>query len=1070
MLFLRKLNIKKMILLFCFAIFFLISANSVLALELEYPSIFGISINENSNLGSYAKYFFNVGIAIAVILAVIIVAFGGIYFLVDYSKGKIKGEGIAWIKAGIAGLLLTICAYLIAYTINPALVIFDLKRLPILTIIANLNNPNNSSGIKIDTYNEIPIGSLTENLLARTMACYDYDDNGDPIDGEKIITDDGKELVSPTYLENDRADCVLKISKAIENKSKLVEKLSDKIVEMMDECSCGRTADKEPSACQKINPSLPGYCPGDRVCVDGVCTYPSSGSSSDKKDEDGYCIDKICEDASCEISGDKECKDNCNSKCECGNEDECDLCPSGYRDKIEHGPICITYLCNETDEFVDNQKTGSFNSSKNNEEEKDKCKPTEKKFAGLDEFRSEFNNSYEAIKKEVEIGSAIIVNEKEITVIKNGNCEICDIKCQICDMEDKNYNNCLTERQKCMDKVFTCENKRKICLIENSPWYKLRIIDQLTYLKGKLEEIKQKVKKDLDNLEKGEDELGKCYIADSYVDFLKTYESTDKKKTIIKIEQNYTDQDTGKHINPDKYCEGFQYNNSTCYSQCQKICPANEIRDFQCFANIQDCSDVDENKKEACIKEQQEQYQKCLFNQSCINGASSYSTFKECFLGCKQNCSDQCSLLCDEEEKTSCQKICDDNSMCIIKNAGTCLVDFKALRLCASKYNDIDLLKKCAENAATCEYCSDQYAGYSDCVNSLQQQYSSSYIYKYPNIQICKNPYQKISPYQSNNNQEQSAFCITLYPETTKCPSSSKCPQCPCGVVDDTNSETTNLNSEYRVCSSSCDNFYYKDDPLTFYCKTDWWTKDDANKEIPEGEERLCQKSKEIPVGQTVDNSEEWGNLFLNYIDKITKTTQEEIDYLIKIGDAKNYCECTSTCDKEPLCSSECEYHEEEVTNEDGVTETKQWCSRSKCSGQPCEKMIVMLGGGTCDERYPGVTFYLDEISKIVYDFSEFVVINLRSDILKMLNYSRKMTDECSTTQNNYGAYVKELSCTRVEDEIISPIIDKNNKIIYGGKSVSSYCYGKELGKVLGTSTSLMDNWFCCELREKKKQ
>jgi hypothetical protein len=101
-------------------------------------------------------------------------------------------------KAGVIGLTLSAGAYLILYTINPNLVIL---RLDGLSIPSYLFSPESSniSGMSVATYKEIPIGSLTESLLSRTMACYNYDDNGDPIDGEKKKQTMAAKI-GPTYL------------------------------------------------------------------------------------------------------------------------------------------------------------------------------------------------------------------------------------------------------------------------------------------------------------------------------------------------------------------------------------------------------------------------------------------------------------------------------------------------------------------------------------------------------------------------------------------------------------------------------------------------------------------------------------------------------------------------------------------------------------------------------------------------------------------------------------------------------------------------------------------------------
>jgi hypothetical protein len=133
-----------------------------------------------------------------------------------------------------------------------------------------------------------------------------------------------------------------------------------------------------------------------------------------------------------------------------------------------------------------------------------------------------------------------------------------------------------------------------------------------------------------------------------------------------------------------------------------------------------------------------------------------------------------------------------------------------------------------------------------------------------------------------------------------------------------------------------------------------------------------------------------------------------------------------------------------------------------------------MLKGGTAaianahhNRAYSHISV---QITSAVDSFYRFIVTSTRSDLVKKLEYSRNATDTCSTTQNNYGVSVEMLSCTRVEDEIVSPIVDNDNRTKYNNQITPSYCYGKELGTVLGTTSPLMDNWFCCEQREKQSQ
>ncbi|MDO8486584.1 MAG: pilin, partial [Candidatus Staskawiczbacteria bacterium] len=252
-----------------------IKINTVSAIEVRYPTILGFSITDSSSAIDYAKYFFNIGMAIAGTLAVIAIMFGGIYYLVSLNRGKFTDEGKQWIKSGVLGLILLVSAYLIAYTINPDLVYFRLERLLPLNFLGSSGDTPLSKS-SITTYEEIPLGTLTENLLSRTMDCYDYDQNGDPIE-VRITTDDNNTINGPTFLNHDRADCLLKLTEAAEKKAKIVRNLSDEIVRLMSQCSCAGKCDV--STTPSCRPPVGGKCP--LVGYNGAACKPFPGKSND---------------------------------------------------------------------------------------------------------------------------------------------------------------------------------------------------------------------------------------------------------------------------------------------------------------------------------------------------------------------------------------------------------------------------------------------------------------------------------------------------------------------------------------------------------------------------------------------------------------------------------------------------------------------------------------------------------------------------------------------------------------------------------------------------------------------
>ena len=179
----------KLISLIFLIVLFLIKAAPVLALlEVTYPSVFGLpALNDQPTLPDYVRYFFTIGIGLAIFAALLAIAYGGIKYLISFSRGKFTDDAKDWIKSGILGLLIVLCSYLIAYTINPQLVGLKLDPFPaifyqIYSVSSNFLKKNSV------TFQEIPIGVLSENLLTRKTDCYAFDFGGNPIEGNEIKT------------------------------------------------------------------------------------------------------------------------------------------------------------------------------------------------------------------------------------------------------------------------------------------------------------------------------------------------------------------------------------------------------------------------------------------------------------------------------------------------------------------------------------------------------------------------------------------------------------------------------------------------------------------------------------------------------------------------------------------------------------------------------------------------------------------------------------------------------------------------------------------------------------------
>lgn len=1031
---------KKIILFFGIVYVFFLTTGFALALETRYPTIFGQSINDTSTLPEYACYLYALIINLAIIIAVLAVVFGGVYYLVSYGRGNFTSEAKDWIKAGISGLLIVFSSYLIAYTINPDLRNCKIATLQLIDNILPNPNPAPPPGVNIRTYQEIPIGTLTENLLTRTIDCYNFDQSGNPVDGERI----NQNAFGPTYLNHDRADCLVKLVDGAQKKTQVAAKLSNAITNLMNQCSCQGKCDS----------SCGGQCDQPPFCYEGqTCTT-------------GACIGAACQQS----QGTNDCcPTDSGIKDSNGN-------TISVKDQIEHGPINL---------FIDIDSGGAS------------CQTETIAYKGLDEFR-------------------------------------CPMGSPCSGSEIKNF---IEEQIELAGST--------ISIIDKSKWNELTLLQQLTFFKEKIAEIKQKIQADKDELDKAKLMLGDCYLATPYVDLLKKYEGTNQKQTLILSKKIFVDSDSGDKIDSSKYCAGFNYSNSSCFKKCNDMCPDASKEAIDLYKDCLSCQGSGD--MESCLSEQRACIKDAYNSRPCIYGEDSSQKFSDCISTCQNSCSDNCEKIDPSKcsnEYNFCQDQCNNNSECVLDNADSCLfgsVSAKNFQNCAENETDTGNAAFCIGRAYACKDGSDQYAGYPDCAepSSLNcsshtdqetcesddkciwdgevcfNNYSASFFFTNQNKEKCfvtaegwSSPYKRADTgtacYSSNPEFDQ---CRKTCPEVEKCPSISQCPRCPCDQLTDpaapgepllisfsvpNESTAENAGNEgyitrqekitaYNMVGPQCNEYARNDDPLTFYCEENWQKNPDREGlgSAPIGAGRTCSKDKEVPVGQTVDDAENWADKLIAIADRVNpdtgKTYIETIIFqMTKAGSAKNtdpiqdYCKCNARFDLinphtgEPICKTGCQYSQwqepilDSNGNATGYTRLNCNCGFVPCEGNPCEQIID----------------YLSEIwnayRQLKIDFINFYTYMLqepRSDIIKELSYSRDTTNQCSLVSSAYGTQTRLLSCTRIKDEIVSPI--NEGKVMFKGKKYEVGCYGADLGKLI--KQPLIDNWFCCQEQENVK-
>ncbi len=1067
---------KNLLLLFTF-LTLLVFPVAVFALETIYPDIMGMSLTSNSELTDYVKYFVNIAIGSAGILATASMVIGGIFYLISRGIGKYTGMGLEWVKSGLLGMVLLICAYLILYTINPALISPMLQKLiPIPGFMINQNIEK--QGLPVISYQEIPLGKLTETVLSKEINCYDFDDSGDPIQN-KTKTDSGEEVDGPTFLVHDRADCLAKLNFALEKKSVIIANLSKKIVELMNNCGCANSSGCETPTGVKC-PSLPA---GDWL-VGQKCSEPLG------------------------------CQCKTPSTCALPST-EYTMCPAGTKQKIEHGPIQLDPLKN----ISLNVTFSSPKKSIPNTFSTFACSPDalgNKKYKGLDEFRTKITDPSIYIEKQINI------NNKTVAIINQQNWDnlklieqimyLKDKIKQISDDVQKDLNNLETSKNtlsssscylakpyvELLKTVEQTNNKEKLILIEKTyDQYTGSPVDVSKYCSG-YNYLNSDCQTSCENIcPVSSLQNAQAYKTCRVCSLNSPPSCLQEQKTCM------TQKINSRKCNPNS--QGFNTFND-CMSSCKNKCSDN------CSAKYVNCNSSTSNACDSCKAEARNtitpqircddremyfcttSYKKCLG--ACPLGSQNWTCTTSCsniFRVCEAGAcvKDQISELkcqttneivnCDQFK--ACQDNCNTNSQCLLENQDKCLYNYSAIKNCADKNPEQDGLKNCIDNSLLCRLGSEQNAGYTDCLSKARalegKSFSSSDLYR-------KNySYQKCHDFFSSSLgtfADGASYC--KYPETAKCPTSSDCPQCPCGTIiqppDTTSDSYASLDkNDYRVTSGECGEYVYNDDPLTFYCKKDYWNDPTEKSDKPVGTERVCTKNNEIPIGQTVDNTMLWGQNFANEINNLLSATNEYIGRLQEIGQEKGYCECGSTCGAgESTCNADCTVVE--IPNEDG--EIIKSCMKGSCSGNPCLKMINLLLGKSSTASCPkgveikGLEWYQKQLLFFYNKISDFV-IKSRTDIVKQLTFSREKTNQCSVVSKAYDATkeTKMINCTRVIDEIISPISE--GKIIINSKEINYPCYGKTLGDIIGSGYNYStdysnpseniipqtDNWFCCE-------
>lgn len=1039
---------------------------------LKSASVFAAN-NVSSELSRQVQNIFNWGFSMAGGLAGTVIAFGAALWVFSSVRPSLKSEAKEWIKAGITGLVLLAASFLIINTINPGIFNFTGKQIKLNQLQGGGGAINPVFGPNIVTYNQIPLGMMVENLMAKQVPCYEFDMHGDPLYGDMILSQGGGKFPGPTYMSHDRVDCYLRLSEAAEKKALALENVAKEIQKLMETCVC--TPDKCEDQCKGNFNRQTGEWDG--------CKNPSAGCvGACKQWQTAWCKTKSPLNPG---SGDDSlacCSDDVKKKIQ-GDEN--------FPIKLAYNKECPDGGC--TDGIVLD-------------------------YFGLKEFKardkySTFQaiSSYVEAKRKVDKKDPNYTKDLEITYIKDlEKCETCMKNCQ-CAQGD---SECLKKQPECLNEQAKCLVKRSLCIKnkdKNIPWGQLNLAEQLIYLQGKLEQLQGEFNKDKNTLSGGVSKVAQCPMIKSYIDLQQRDEQTDKEITLLKVNSSEPDAK--------KYCTGFNYANSQCYNQCSQMCPIQK-KDISCFqecVNNTKCEEKNNEYKKClekitnnpalavsmcdmfkklydqCLVKENECATKCYRERECKDNPD-FPKFKDCMVGCNNNCQSLCKikyLTCSDEFK-ACSQMCDNDSTCVGNNLNSCILNPQAIARCAGKSTE-DEIKSCIESSYLCDSGSLQNSGYPECLKdpTKQDDFSSSYIWQNQDKLVCKDPYAKksLDGYPFFRNGVATENCESAYPETARCltGTTAKCPTCKCDSAE--KNLTFNVESkievkEYDVCDPTsqynktrtcdpkelalkqfqvvgpeCTEYASNDDPLIFYCRTDWWNEPETKRpsnigKINKASNQMlkCERSEEIPVGNTVDDTMGWYNNFSeNYVKKISEAMGKIINSMKKISTARDYCDCDSKYESgRPVCRTCCTYIPPTKTS-------KASCRLDPCNGHSCQAMINLF-----DEL---INSHSDLKTKNI-DLYGFIVADKRSDPLKELTFSRNQTNKCSGSQADYGVgNTRMINCQRALEDIVSPIMDADKYFVIDKQKLYHYCYGTQAAAIYEVS-STTDNWFCCHMKK----
>jgi hypothetical protein len=163
----KILRITILSIIICLSLLFL--ANAVSAerpLELDYPEVMGEQLSADASLPEFIKYIFQFSLILSALIAVGSMAYGGFRYVASTGSPNAIQDAHKQMTAGILGMIILFCSWLILYTINPDLL--EMKLPDKLTFSRYQPAPLPEIEQKTREVDEIPIGVLINSEYAYT--------------------------------------------------------------------------------------------------------------------------------------------------------------------------------------------------------------------------------------------------------------------------------------------------------------------------------------------------------------------------------------------------------------------------------------------------------------------------------------------------------------------------------------------------------------------------------------------------------------------------------------------------------------------------------------------------------------------------------------------------------------------------------------------------------------------------------------------------------------------------------------------------------------------------------------